>query len=57
MNILITGAFGFVGYYVIQALGSSQMLPQNIESLEFLKSRHIIPSIHKTLPISHSCIP
>ena len=53
MNILITGASGFVGYYAIRALGNSQNLPQNIESLEFLKSpQSIIP-----IPISHVCIP
>ena len=52
MNILITGASGFVGYYVMQALGDSQNLPQNIKSLEFLKSpQSIIP-----IPIPHVCI-
>ena len=53
MNILITGASGFVGYYVMQALGDSQNLPQNIESLGFLKSpQSIIP-----IPIPNVCIP
>ena len=53
MNILITGASGFVGYYVIRAFRDSQNLPQNIESLEFLKSpQSIIP-----IPIPNVCIP
>jgi GDP-4-dehydro-6-deoxy-D-mannose reductase len=50
MNILITGATGFVGYYVIQALGGFQTFPQNAVSLEFLKSRQFIK--HKPAPAS-----
>ena len=51
MNILITGTSGFVGYYVIRAFGDSQNLPQNIQSLEFLKSPQSI------IPIPNVCIP